>query len=109
MGRPKTKQVLTTAQALELKWFCENVLGVHMDFYAVEAKVCEFSARLQRLEKTALLVEKFLGKPIEARTSAFDEKKISAMDKIKAYRAKHDVGLKEAVDALRKRGDLHDN
>jgi hypothetical protein len=61
--KPSDK-ILTYAQAKELKWFCDNVLGVRNDMYdildSVQAKTKTFENRIKRLEKTCDLIEKFL-------------------------------------------------
>lgn len=57
-------KILTHAQALELKWFCQNVNGVRQDFYRLNMKVSDFDARVARLEKSCALIEKYLGEPI---------------------------------------------
>lgn len=73
MGSPKTKQILTTAQARELKWFCTNVAGVRVDLNPIRDAVDGFDGRIKRLEKTCALIEKFLGEKIEAEESPFKD------------------------------------
>jgi hypothetical protein len=70
-------KVLTNAQARELKFFCANILGTRLDYYAVMSKANEFDERLKRLEKTARMVEEYLGEKIEPlyQTSVFDQAK----------------------------------
>lgn len=65
-------KILTNAQAIELKFFCRNVVGVRQDFYKVTTPVTEFDARLKRLEKTCSLIEKYLGEELNAIPSFFD-------------------------------------
>ena len=71
MGRVKAKTVLTTAQAMELKWFCQNVAGVREDMYATIERSRTFDNRVKRLEKTCELIERFLGEKIEPHSSFF--------------------------------------
>lgn len=66
LGEKSMKQkVLSTTEAMHLKWFCQNVVGCRQDFYEVFDKANKFDERLQRLEKTCGLIEKFLGEKIE--------------------------------------------
>ena len=51
---------LTGQQLYELKWFCNNVVGVRKDFYSVKGSVDKFDERLTRLEKTCAAIDKFL-------------------------------------------------
>lgn len=62
--KPEDK-TLTYAQARDLKFFCQNVLGVRQDMYSVLDRVDGFNRRIARLEKTAALIEKFLGEKFE--------------------------------------------
>lgn len=62
----KEKMILTYEQARDLKWFCQNVAGVRQDMYSSMEKVQKFDDRIQRLEKTCALIEKFLGEKIES-------------------------------------------
>lgn len=61
----KQAKELTYAQARELKFFCQNVVGVRVDLYSTLATVETFDKRIQRLEKTCELIEEFLGEKIE--------------------------------------------
>lgn len=54
------QRMLTYAQLKELKWFCDNVTGVRMDFYAVLDLVNKFDTRIERLEVTCRTIEKFI-------------------------------------------------
>jgi len=65
--KPKDK-ILTYEQARDLKWFCQNVMGVREDMYGTIDKVNAFDDRIKRLEKTCEIIEKFLGEKIEAHT-----------------------------------------
>jgi hypothetical protein len=51
---------LTYDQAKELEWFCKNVAGVRVDMYAAIEAANSFDERIKRLEKTCVLIEKFL-------------------------------------------------
>jgi len=59
-------KILTYEQARDLKFFCQNVLGVRQDMYEIMHKTNSFDDRIKRLEKTAVMIEKFLGEKIEA-------------------------------------------
>lgn len=52
-------KILTYEQARELKWFCNNVVGTRMEFYAVMDTANAFDERLKQLEKTCALIEKY--------------------------------------------------
>jgi hypothetical protein len=56
----KEDQILTYAQARDLKWFCSNCTGLRSEFYPLLDKMTSFQEKLDRLEKTAVLIEKFL-------------------------------------------------
>lgn len=62
MRKPK---ILTNAQARELKFFCQNVIGVRQDMYETIEKTQAFDERIKRLEKTCMLIEKFLGEELK--------------------------------------------
>ena len=57
--KPSDK-ILTYEQARELKWFCKNVTGVRIDMYSTMQKVNNFNVRIERLEETCGLIEKFI-------------------------------------------------
>ena len=57
--KPSDK-ILTYEQARELKWFCKNVTGVRLDMYSAMEEVRDFDARIERLEETCGLIEKFI-------------------------------------------------
>lgn len=57
--------VLTPREAYELKWFCQNVVGVRGDFYEILDKVNTFNQRLIRLEGTCKLIEKHFGEKLK--------------------------------------------
>ena len=56
--KPKDK-VLTYEQARELKWFCKNVAGTRMEFYAALEKIQPFKDKIDRLQETADLILKW--------------------------------------------------
>jgi hypothetical protein len=70
--KPKDK-ILTYEQARDLKWFCQNVVGVRQDMYSAIESVKSFDERIARLEKTCDLIEKFLGEKIESHFKPFEE------------------------------------
>lgn len=58
--KPKDK-ILTYDQAKELQWFCKNCTGLRTEYYEkIVEPVERFKERLNRLEETCLLIEKFL-------------------------------------------------
>lgn len=73
----KDKMILTYEQARELKWFCQNVLGTRQDFYAVMEKTNSFDSRLERLEKTCRLIERYFGEQLKPTKSAFVNKTLT--------------------------------
>lgn len=56
--KPQEK-ILTYAQAKELKWFCKNCTGTRQEFSALMEQIEEFKIKLDRLEKTAKLIEAY--------------------------------------------------
>lgn len=60
------KKTLTYQEARELKWFCENVVGVRHDMYSTIDAVTTFDKRIKRLEKTCDLIEEYLAKQEQA-------------------------------------------
>lgn len=66
--KPKDK-ILTYEQARELQWFARNCTGLRSEYYPLKEKVEAFSDRLDRLEKTCEMIEKYFkehGNPLEA-------------------------------------------
>lgn len=61
MAKAKSIEV-TGRQLYELKWFCQNVVGVRQDMYSTIDKVNNFDARIKRLEETATNIERWLEK-----------------------------------------------
>lgn len=59
MSIKQKDKILTYAQAKELKWFCENVTGLYPDFYKAREQFEAFASRLERLEKTSQMIERF--------------------------------------------------
>lgn len=62
----KLPKQLTYAQAKELQWFCQNVIGTREEYYSVMEKAEAFDKKLKRLEETCKAIEKFLGEKFEA-------------------------------------------
>lgn len=58
--------VLTPKQAYELKWFCENVVGVRQEFYKLSNAITKFDMKVGRLEKTCEAVEKYFGEKLQS-------------------------------------------
>ena len=59
--RKKDKsKTLSYAQAEELKWFCQNVIGLRKEYYAALEKIAGLGTKLGRLERTVDLIETFL-------------------------------------------------
>lgn len=49
----KPNKVLTSAQARELKWFCNNVVGTRQEYYKVLDMAEEYKRKFDRLNETA--------------------------------------------------------
>lgn len=75
MNEPKQKTAhqITGQQLYEMKWFCSSVVGVRVDFYRTQDHINKFNDRLERLEKTCALIEKFLNEKIEPMPSGVFE------------------------------------
>jgi hypothetical protein len=58
--KPQDK-VLTYAQAKELKWFSKNCVGLRTEYYELMDKFLAFQHKLDRLNSTCELIEKFFG------------------------------------------------
>lgn len=56
--KPKDK-ILTYEQARELRWFCKNCTGTRQEFYDVVEQVEKFKKNMDKLEKTAEMIEKY--------------------------------------------------
>lgn len=56
----KKQVTLNSHQLHELRWFCKNVNGTRTEYYEIAGKVDEFKAKLDRLMRTAEMIEKFL-------------------------------------------------
>lgn len=69
----KTAYQITGQQLYEMKWFCANVVGVRVDFYKTQEHINKFNDRLERLEKTCVLIEKFLEEKIDPTPSGVFE------------------------------------
>ncbi len=68
------EKILTYEQAKELKWFCNNVTGLRQEFYPLLDRLNAFNGKLERLERTCQLIEKFFSEhPNEKYYSAKEE------------------------------------
>lgn len=69
----KENKILTYEQAKELKFFCQSVVGTRQEYYKVLGEVDLFKHKLNRLEKTCELIEKYLGEELKGIHSVFHE------------------------------------
>jgi hypothetical protein len=56
--KPKDK-ILTYEQAKELRWFTKNCTGLRQEYYALMNQFLSLKDKLDRLENTAILIEKY--------------------------------------------------
>lgn len=60
MAMKKEDKVLTYEQAREMKWFCQNVVGLKHEYYEIMDKANGFQGKIDRLMKTCEVIENFL-------------------------------------------------
>ena len=60
MSQKKKQVILNGHQLMELKWFCQNVVGTRQEFYDLLDKFVAYKTKIDRLDDFAKTVKKFL-------------------------------------------------
>jgi hypothetical protein len=60
MSQKKKQVILNGHQLMELKWFCQNVVGTRQEFYDLLDKFVAYKAKVDRLHDFSKSVSKFL-------------------------------------------------
>lgn len=56
--KPEDK-ILTYQQVRELKWFSDNVTGLHLEYYKLLDQVNAFNEKMKRLQNTCKSIENY--------------------------------------------------
>lgn len=62
MKKKRKELILNHSQILELRWFSRNCTGTRQEYYRLLDEFLAFKNKLDRLEQTAKMIEKYFKK-----------------------------------------------